>query len=373
MTDNAGKELQSTLPSSDFASALEGAIVGLERLVEEHPGDESAFQRFFEANPVILYGLGFTGYLARPRLPIRPELNRGQFYEPDFLTVRPNSLVEVVDLKTPAERVLLDRARREHFTSKLAEYVSQVQDYREYFSDLDHRAAISTRFGIAAQPNPDALIIVGRDANTDKREVHRQLERTDRSVRVVTFDDVIAELERAYLVAAGPATALPGATVMLMVKFDPYRAGRRRYLFDVQLAAPTSRWSIYLNEAEDLVFEITEEGSGEPRMHAVRVLTMTPGFDPYQWMFVACEFGSSERRTFLRIRIDDRVVAESRYDVALAVGSDLLRIDYRGGYFGSDLNGQQQCNCLLSDLRIYDVALDFRQRLAVVAEYQAPH
>lgn len=369
MADNARQHPFSTTPSGEFATELERAIVDLERAIEEHPTDESIFQSLFEERSIILYALGYSAYVPRPRMLIRQELQLGRYYEPDFLTTKPSGLSEIVDLKTPAERVLLDRPRREHFTSKLAEYVSQIQDYREYFDEYDHRAATEANFGVVVQQRPDSLIIVGRESNTDKRELHRQLERSDRAIRILTFDDVLAELERTYVSIAGTAAALPGATVMLKTNFTPYKSDRRRYLCDIRLNDPASRWSIYLSETDDLVFEITEGIEPNIRVHAVRALSGTPGFGLDQWMLVSCEFGTSERRSFLRIRVDDQILAENAVFTGISVGSELLRIGVEAIHIGSDSNGQRQCNCGIGELRIYDVAFGFRERLAAVAEY----
>lgn len=333
---------------------VEEAIATLEALLRAKDIAEREFQTHFEQNPFVLTTLGYQRWVPRPRLPLRD----GGYYEPDFIAQLPSSISEILDLKTPDERLLLDRPRRARFTAKLEEYISQLHDYEEYFDDETNRAESARLLGFSVQKAPAMVIVVGRDATTDKLLLHQQIRRRNSALRIVTYDDVLSALLRAHAQMFGTLEDLSGASFFCVVKFRSHDADRRKYLIDV--ASGNSRWSIYLDREDSLTFELTGR---EGRPYVVAVLRGQGGFDLDRFFLLTCEFGSGDNLSIMQIRINDRIVAELRLAVPLAIAASL---DIKNGTIGADLTGSNHGNFDLAELMAYDHVLTFRERLQLV-------
>jgi hypothetical protein len=108
-----------------------------------------------------------------------------------------------------------------------------VHEYDEYFDDFEHRKTTLEQFGVDVQRRPDKVLIIGRDGDTDKREVHHQLTRLASHVTVLTYDDVLSALIQAQGVLAGEdAASDSGLSMFLRIAFDDPKEHRRGYVFD---------------------------------------------------------------------------------------------------------------------------------------------
>ena len=117
---------------------LEQAINRLARLLRDGESDEAKYQEYFERNPVVFEALGYSAAYPKPQLPL-PD---GEHLEPDFLVKRPDGLYEVFELKTPQERLVHGKKHRDKLYARVEEYISQVENYSEYFDDSEHRTFV---------------------------------------------------------------------------------------------------------------------------------------------------------------------------------------------------------------------------------------
>src|SRR5690554_5334494 len=99
---------------------VERAIESLDVLLQCADAPESAFQEWFESNPVAFYVLGFQDHIPHPRI----EAPSGDIYIPDFIARRPNSSWEFIELKTSATDILRNKDRREAFYASFEGYLS---------------------------------------------------------------------------------------------------------------------------------------------------------------------------------------------------------------------------------------------------------
>ena len=282
--------------------ALEAAIFDLERLLADATREED-FQRYFEARPAALAALGYKRAAPRPRLPIAT----GGEYIPDFL-VEPNTRPpELLDIKTPDERIVIDRPRRAKFTSAYESYISQLHDYQEYFNEAAHRKECQRLTGIDVPMSPRMVILGGRDAGLDKVLLHAHLQRRGDALQLLTYDDLRTELVREHSRYAA-AEDLADISIFAVVCFRRGVAGRRRYFIDTADAGSQSRCSIYLDEADNLTFEVTGR-DGPP------LIAKTPEgayFEFERFYLAGFEYGASDDLTVLQVRIDDEMVSEQR-------------------------------------------------------------
>src|ERR1043165_928292 len=124
---------------------LESSIHCLVELLQNDVTSENTYQRYFENNPIVFKVLGYSEAYPKPRFP----LSDGEWLEPDFLLERPDGLFEILDLKTPQEKLI--SARKKHRTTlskKVDEYLSQVETYSEYFDDQANCEKVRSLYSI---------------------------------------------------------------------------------------------------------------------------------------------------------------------------------------------------------------------------------
>ncbi len=333
--------------------ALESAIVAL---LAASGTPEAAYQRYFEEHPAALASLGYRRAVSQPRLPITGD---GHFI-PDFIVEPHNGPPELLDLKTPDERIIIDRARREKFTANVESYISQLHDYREYFGDTAHREACRGLTGFDVPASPSMVMIVGRDSGLDRLALHNQLQRRGQSLRIHTFDDIRADLLREHASRYGATEDLAGIAIYAVVSFHGGQVGRRRYFLDVCEAAALSRCSIYLDEADNVTFEVTDR---DGRLIAISA-GPSEGFELDRVYYLYCAYGASDDLTVLEIRLDDDLVAEQRLarrgNVSVALRDAL---DPEAMSFGADVTGKNNGALSLYEICLFSQIPTFSTRL----------
>jgi hypothetical protein len=309
---------------------LETATMELEALLTHGTADEAAFQHLFERYAVVLQTMGYTRWKARPQLP----LNGDKHLVPDFLAEDHTGRVEIIDLKTPYETVVLYRERRERFTAKVTEYIAQVHEYDEFFDDAHHRARCEDLHGFVVAKHPPKVLIIGRDADVDKFAVWRQTSRLASEVRIHTYDDVRAALLREHTKMALGLDAIVGACILLHLVIYKTSPGRRQYIWDL-LGEEGNRLSVYVDSSHALVLELTTVSGSTLR---ATVPHGSGGFDYDRPLIVQCVVGSYRDGGVLQLRIEDGVAAELkvsgvdlRQELAYTKGTLGNSIDYAAG------------------------------------------
>lgn len=345
---------------------LEHAITNLTRLLRKGENREKAFQRFFERNPIVLEVLGYIAAHPRPRL---PNLDRGR-KEPDFLVKRADGLFEIFELKTPQERLIVEKKDRDKLSAKVNTYVSQVAYYSEYFDDEHNRARVKHELGLDVQKKPDMILVAGRDAGVDKKLLHLLVRRATGALRIVTYDDVLSMLQQQHATLFGNPGDLSGTSWHAIVTLQWFDLGRRQYVFDAGNSLSRDRWSVYFDERGRLTFEIIEsDGSA----HAVSVAPGTNDFKLGFRHYICCEFGSSDNFSTMQIFVDNRIADRRERSVPLRIST---RMDFRRNIIGADLEQKNHGTYDMAGLVIYTQALSFRQRCdvaeAIFEEFLTP-
>jgi len=159
-------------------------IEDYERLLEASDDDEPMLQKFLERHPLLLDPVAV-------RVWPKPDLHGKK--EPDFLLQRADGTYLVIEIETPAKRLMTDGNQ---ISAKVTQAVSQVLDYREF---------LIARFESASRtfPDfraPDALVIIGReDALDESQRLALRRENEGRSyLRIIGFD-ALASGARAML------------------------------------------------------------------------------------------------------------------------------------------------------------------------------
>jgi hypothetical protein len=334
--------------------ALEAAIVELEALLAVSGTPESRYQRYFEANPAALAALGYRRAVPQPRLPIA---GGGQFI-PDFLVEPLGRPPELLDLKTPDERIIIDRERREKFTAKVDSYISQLHDYAEFFRESAHRQACSDLTGLDVPASPAMVMIVGRDSGLDKLALHKQLQRRGQSLQILTFDDVRTELLREHASRYGATEDLAGIAIHAVVSFHSTHQQRRQYFLDTADLGSPSRCSVYLDEDANLTFEGTDRNATPISIRAGQ----TEGFQLDRFYYLSFAYGASDDLTVLEVRLDDKLVAEQRLARRFGLSGD-LSLEREQMTLGANVAGTDNGAFDLAELCVFGRILPFADRL----------
>jgi hypothetical protein len=150
---------------------------------------ETIMHKFFEEHPA---------FLMQARLGVaishRPTFVKPDGWTPDY-TVHPmlgpelGSMIEVLELKGPAEK-LLTRQQHRGFSQKVNMAVDQVRDYERCLRDSGNRKAIEKAFGYVPD-NSRLAVLIGRAPTTaiDREILERR--QNELNVKVITYDEIL--------------------------------------------------------------------------------------------------------------------------------------------------------------------------------------
>ena len=183
MEDNvkAAKEMFAAL-ASRWLVVGQPTIMRYRKLIAEFAEDEKAFQGFFEEVPQLLDPLCS---LVWPR----PDLHGAK--EPDFVLMRSDGSYLIVEIETPAKRLITDALQ---ISSQATQAVTQAMQYRSFL--LERSAEARTHF--PEFRDPECLVVIGLEADlTDPQRRALALENENRrSLRIVGFDWLAGRAER---------------------------------------------------------------------------------------------------------------------------------------------------------------------------------
>jgi hypothetical protein len=333
---------------------IEDAINQLTYLLYKEEFAEEKYQEYFEQNPCVFKILGYSNAYPRLRLP----RSGGGWYEPDFLLKRSSDdLFEILDLKTPQEKLIPTRKKyRKRFYAKIEDYISQVEEYAEYFNDSESRNKVKDIHTLDIQASPEITIVVGTDKDVDKKQLHQLLSRRTHRPHIYTYDDILSSLQFYHATLFGHTENISGVAWYGLLTPHRVNTQKPKYVFDAGNDPAKNRWSIYLDEHNALHFEIFDsEGSS----YSISVRHSTHGLNFESQCHVICEFGNSDNFSIMRILINNRTAAEQQFQFPISIPSDLdftIGTDIEKKYFGS---------FTLAAVAIYKIVPTFRQRAAI--------
>lgn len=344
-----------TAPNHFSVDQIEHAILSLEHAIATTPGEESAFQKIFEEHPVILAALGYDSWIAHPILPH----GLGRSFIPDFITLRRGTF-EIVDLKTPTTRIHHNRERRNTFYKTFDSYVSQVDDYSRHFDDSANRRDFHNRFGAEIEPHPLPIIIAGLDHDSNKSTIRALCRRFSSRPTILTYNDIVSEIERLLVRTVGHPETLPGGTIFFRFALLGRHQNRTRFLAEQSANPLVGSWSLYLECDESLTFTIRDVRGSYFRISG----KMPADVDLETPTMVTAEFGSSTQRSVIRLRINDSIIAESRSSQEIRMRPESLNLPVGNISIGSSSDGKHVINGDIAGLLVFEDLLPFRDRIA---------
>ena len=160
--------------------------------------EEKLYHRFFNDNQSILRRDAYRKYFYEPRL----YYNEKEFYEPDFV-LQPEMTIEtelsVLEVKLPNELIAKKKKFHPTLRSKFMDHLFQINDYKEYLENYDHRIQINKVFGSIPQ-KVAYNILIGRNDHKEENEylIKKRMEEMNSKINIITYDDLL-EYQVKYL------------------------------------------------------------------------------------------------------------------------------------------------------------------------------
>lgn len=175
-----------------FRSRWAEQVEMLRRLISDPHVTESQIQNFLERHPDFLTGLDY--HRAVPQVQLQGH-NEGALI-PDFMLVPfDDALADIVELKHPQHKLLVNAGRYPRFSATVAGALAQLRAYEEYFDKEENRRRLLDRYGFTAY-KPRLSLVIGRSSAISSPMVFRKVAAEYPRVTVFTYDDVVAKAQR---------------------------------------------------------------------------------------------------------------------------------------------------------------------------------
>jgi hypothetical protein len=170
---------------------LQQAVEELEELINNPKTREQSLQEFFERNPEFILNEDYKS--AHSKVVLANE--QGDKLIPDFLLepTDQGSLCDLLELKTPSQKVFALKKSRMRFSAAVMEACSQLREYSAFFDEERHRKAIQDQYGLSVY-KPKMFVIIGRQGGLTPIEM-RRVESDMPWLRLRTYDDLVRRVK----------------------------------------------------------------------------------------------------------------------------------------------------------------------------------
>lgn len=160
--------------SSRWLAVSKPLLAEYERLILDHPGDESEFQRFFSSHPQLLDPMAAEVWP-------QPDIHGAK--KPDFVLRRFDNTYLVVEIETPTKSLVTKKNHQ--IAAPVTHAVSQATEYRRFIRRLPN---VNDHF--PGLEDIHCLVVVGleRELDNDQAQALRNDNLRGDSLRIVGFD-----------------------------------------------------------------------------------------------------------------------------------------------------------------------------------------
>lgn len=147
----------STLPGNAIDVQL---IDELEQLINDPKVKEADIQKLFEERPALLRLINPAYTEFRPQLALSD--SGGNRLVPDFLArIEGSDIWDLIELKLPRHSPLVGAGQETRASASAVRGISQLIQYRDYFSIQENRTRVLRKYGIAPF-EPNLILVTGR-------------------------------------------------------------------------------------------------------------------------------------------------------------------------------------------------------------------
>ena len=286
---------------------IEDAISSLQEFLLNEDSEEEKFQQWFENNPIAFTALWYKRFIPHPKF----KLEREESLIPDFLVQRLDNIWEIFELKLPKTKILKDKKTRQTFYAPMSEYIQQCIDYSNYFKDSSHRKEFNKSEDVDLRYEPNSVLVVGRNEGLERDKVFEHLKDRGNRVSVVTYDDIITQLEFYKAQCLEKYEDLKGFSIHLVMLLSKIHSEDKNQLVMVGASCEKNCISIYLNNEGSLCFEVIDS-TGTSYISKVRQSNET--FSYNQIMYCTFELGISDDYSITSIEINGKYYSLNTID-----------------------------------------------------------
>ncbi|NQU68320.1 MAG: DUF4263 domain-containing protein [Candidatus Marinimicrobia bacterium] len=339
---------------------IETALEKLKQLLESSINEESEYQKYFEANPIVFKLLGFKE--AHPQLNLHSK--NGEHLIPDFVLKHENGLYEICDVKLPSEKIVKKKRYRDEFYAKISsEYAGQLRNYASYFSDSLNREYIEKEYGLKINPNPRKIMIIGRNESLDRFVVHEILNSRGYEFTLITYDDIIEHLTYCLQTSFVSERQFFGTSFLIIMRIQDLAKEHDQFVIDFGDDDQKSRFSIFLDGNNNLCFRVIDSTGNDWSIKAFKNRDLFK-FDEY--FYLHCSVGCSPEYSIMEMYINGSRLEKREFNHSLFDGRG---VHYKNRIFASDIN-KSNGSCLSFELiKCYNHNLNLNDRLREDSEF----
>lgn len=174
---------------------LKYLISEFEKLLLSNP-KEKEIEKFIQNNFIILeIALNLENPIFQPELPeagLKPDLIAFDFLKEEWV---------ILDYKlSKYEKLIVGQEKRERFSSRLEELVSQLEDYVEFFDDSENRQKFKSKYKVEIDKNPSAIGLIGfiKDKEHKKKFNTKRKKRLHYGFEIITYDEILKVLKKRF-------------------------------------------------------------------------------------------------------------------------------------------------------------------------------
>jgi hypothetical protein len=158
--------------------------------------DEKRFHRFFKKFPLFLQRDVYQKYWYEPKLKYEDEYQDNDYIEPDF-ALKPsftkNTDLSILEIKLPQDRFITKTKFHPRPYSSFISHLFQVNDYKEYLENEDHKTEINRVMGF----NPkrfDYNLLIGRKEHKEEvtDTLNKRMNQMNMNyINLITYDELM--------------------------------------------------------------------------------------------------------------------------------------------------------------------------------------
>lgn len=331
---------------------FENAISELRKLLNQDTYNEDKFQEWFEKHPIVMSSLNYKRSIPHPTF----RAYNNELYIPDFIVQLLNNTWEIFELKLPYEKLLKDKNRRNTFYAKVFEYCQQCIEYSQFFTDNTNRLNFQKEHNFIIPSPPRSKIIIGRDNGLDRFELIKKVDQFSNSIDILTYDDVMRQLEFDRLKVLGEYENVSGLAVHLVARIN--KSDKLNYLFSFGSSGTKNNLSIYVNTYNQLCYRLTDK---EGKVISETIDKKASKFEFGKSTYFVFEFGFSEANTICSAEVNGKygsVVRSNKMDFDLTDLMDNL-------VMGSNYDGSENSDFELYSSFVSTKTLSLETRLEI--------
>jgi hypothetical protein len=106
-----------------------------------------------------------------------------------------SDLADVLELKHPRHRLVVEQSGHARVSAYLLQAVAQLRDYEEFFDREENRERIRRQYGFTAY-KPKLSVVIGTRSSMQSELLFRRVTAAHPEVRVMTYDEILARAAR---------------------------------------------------------------------------------------------------------------------------------------------------------------------------------